>query len=1249
MDDIALEINIAQYVCEKFGNDALLELCRKYGKFLDVPGLSITREESFEELLENIDKRICLIIKNPKFQLQHDDIDEEFKLKHPELYLDYDVEEKIKQKFYKKELWMSDLKNPKVREALVGKDMTVGFSNYFLQYDEMKKLHKNLTLEAFYELIDTYGRYMENCEIEDFELMKDNDDWSIVERLKEKIEKSIEEQVLKRQIYLHDDAPEFLKEKYPQYFIEGLSLEDRESYYAFEGKTSLKKFYKTFQGDKLKAFEGKDISINFPNDKIVYGASYVEFFENFSMEQILGIFSEYGEELDNIIKSNKVDILKKVYEKHGEIALKASELILQIKEEDIDKINISNYLNLVSKSNFYLNNEYTDYCLGKRNAERLVAKIYLFLGYDNAAELFKLPEMSKEELAKLIQEKEAEFDEACEVRFTLKGDIQIATEIFRKLNLTKYQNGNKKIQFEIYKNINMNLENGFDGTLEELIEKSITESNISPNKEEIIELGKYLNSILTTQKMEKLYSNINSFIDLNLTAIGPNRKIITDILCAEIRKNLLKNSNINEEELLDGLKKEILERTRQDGTPFYSPQVRNHFEEIENIVQNLLTNEEVIQIVSKTTIDSIKTEREKIGNGWIRKILNVPNDLSLEEIENLEQRLYGTNENSETIDYQKRVIIKTKENGVDAEEKAYKLFKELDNPLILTMSKAEFIFDRITEPYSKEFITFFIANKKEILEDPNFYTKIPQLHAIFDETIQSKEVRNRYDKGLISVSQMFEFITSNDRPYGTENEGDWELSKLSRASSLDVRKFKLAQEILTKMKEREVQTIPPIKNKLHGKYRGRILRSDDPLHLVIGDITTCCQHIGGYGETSMLHSALEKNGSLFVVEELDEFGNVVDIVAQSWTWRNNDTVCFDNVEMPDTVKPKLSVEDYENITKVYQDTAKSIIVTDTKMLKKLLEEGKITKDQYDKLVIKEVTVGIGCNDLITLTNKRFKKSKRGVLPVEKGKTYPEYRDPEGEGKYSLYTDADSSYVLAKICDLEERIEQMPDLTVKTLHTEDELENVSIGYGKSREVLTHKGKKINPDDIRIMEKISKKSSKDYYKFEEDENNEDIASDLGVEVSQLKLLISRDEDWYILTSENLKYIKIESNAKILKEDENGDATLESKIASLEIASNVYDLMLEADKKAKEIFIPSEEKLLGINLEVLEENGLITITKDYSKNTIKVKDREKLEEEAKKIKELLEKEEELLMLQGVYKKQEEPKEEEELSIDS
>ena len=47
--------------------------------------------------------------------------------------------------------------------------------------------------------------------------------------------------------------------------------------------------------------------------------------------------------------------------------------------------------------------------------------------------------------------------------------------------------------------------------------------------------------------MEKLYSNMNSFIDLNLTAIGPNRKIITDTDVKTVYKeiDILVNELVN--------------------------------------------------------------------------------------------------------------------------------------------------------------------------------------------------------------------------------------------------------------------------------------------------------------------------------------------------------------------------------------------------------------------------------------------------------------------------------------------------------------------------------------------------------------------------------------------------------------------------------------------------------------------------------------------------------------------------------
>lgn len=516
------------------------------------------------------------------------------------------------------------------------------------------------------------------------------------------------------------------------------------------------------------------------------------------------------------------------------------------------------------------------------------------------------------------------------------------------------------------------------------------------------------------------------------------------------------------------------------------------------------------------------------------------------------------------------------------------------------------------------------------------------MHNEFDKLIEIPEIKNRYDKGEITAGQLFDLLKNNDRPYGTEQEGDWELSKRARKSSLTDKQFEIAQKILCKMREREYQTVPPVRNKTTGKYRGRIVRSDDPLHIVVGKITTCCQHIGGYGETSMLHSAIEKNGSLFVVEELDEFGNVVDIVAQSWTWRNNDTICFDNVEMPDTLKPKLSEQDYEEITQVYEESAKSMIKTDAKMMKKMLDEGKITQEQYDELVVKEVRVGLGCNDLITLDqNGKFDSSKQKILPIEMGKSYPEYADPNGFGKKELYADAHNSKILVRIEDIQDEIEQMPNLSTNVTHDEDKLENIPVGYDKSRDILCHKGRTINLDDIKAMERMRKlKTSDKSYRFEGIELRMDMAETLGVEDEQIRFLMSRDEDWYILSTETDDSIKIEDAVRnSSKEDEVEKISISEKIAGLEIASSMYELFIEANKKNKRIIIESEYNSSDINFESLVEKGVITLSGECGNKVIQVIDRERLEEEVRKIKEVLEKEEELLIIQGKLKKQEEP----------
>jgi hypothetical protein len=169
-----------------------------------------------------------------------------------------------------------------------------------------------------------------------------------------------------------------------------------------------------------------------------------------------------------------------------------------------------------------------------------------------------------------------------------------------------------------------------------------------------------------------------------------------------------------------------------------------------------------------------------------------------------------------------------------------------------------------------------------------------------------------------------------------------------------------------------------------------MLRVDDPLQLFVGNITGCCQRFGHVGEGAMIHGSTEKNGGIFVVEEIDEKGNVVKLVAQSWTWRNDDVMCFDNIEV---AGDNLTPEEQAEVLQIYQDAANKAIEIDKKALEEMLEEGIITKEQYEYYVLKEVRIGLGYNEGMRLIDEKIsdgmlkKHYNITVKPKEAGKKY----------------------------------------------------------------------------------------------------------------------------------------------------------------------------------------------------------------------------------------------------------------------
>ena len=85
------------------------------------------------------------------------------------------------------------------------------------------------------------------------------------------------------------------------------------------------------------------------------------------------------------------------------------------------------------------------------------------------------------------------------------------------------------------------------------------------------------------------------------------------------------------------------------------------------------------------------------------------------------------------------------------------------------------------------------------------------------------------------------------------------------------------------------ESVPAVTVEQDG-YRMSRLHRDDPRALFAGAYTNCCQHPAGVGSQCAWHAVESGDGAIFVVEKNGK------IIAQSWTWRSGDTLCFDNVE-----------------------------------------------------------------------------------------------------------------------------------------------------------------------------------------------------------------------------------------------------------------------------------------------------------------------------------------------------------------
>lgn len=314
----------------------------------------------------------------------------------------------------------------------------------------------------------------------------------------------------------------------------------------------------------------------------------------------------------------------------------------------------------------------------------------------------------------------------------------------------------------------------------------------------------------------------------------------------------------------------------------------------------------------------------------------------------------------------------------------------------MTPDIAHQLFGSFVMRYDSDFAKFITENLHEIISNPELIKMTGTIQRDFQRIKAGLSGKGLTLEGAVN------FVKEN--PYTNINIGNEILATRCKEAGYSQADFDELQVLYEKSLEREASGIPRVSGKAEGElseYKYEMLSLEDPLALTIGTMTDCCQEIHGAGEASMLHSVLSEDGRVFVVRDKED-----RIVAQSWVWRNGDTICFDNIEVPKRIQKMYKRERGEkeslpeDVLKVYEVAAKQIMEIDKKTYESIPDE-EITDEEREEVVAGKTTIGLGYNDIQAAIMKRFKeKVDRNPRMVEPTETVP-----------NPYTDADKQYII----------------------------------------------------------------------------------------------------------------------------------------------------------------------------------------------------------------------------------------------
>lgn len=583
----------------------------------------------------------------------------------------------------------------------------------------------------------------------------------------------------------------------------------------------------------------------------------------------------------------------------------------------------------------------------------------------------------------------------------------------------------------------------------------------------------------------------NYWLQLTMSALREAGKQELLIYAAEkmqmILKERIKLFNISEEE-----KNIILQAINQNLKRYIRGGIR--YEELAEIYYSIMINVHYTRILSFARIGNYDLQHLNIN-----QIINI-NIKNANQIIKLAQQKYKDNEltsDSNSIFYRMYIIFGKQRTMELIEGKYGEISLSQLETIVNNVNMDNYEIPQLnSEPnhdkYQSALINFLFAsgphdvnaNMKKILSGEIASDKMPLARVI-------NEWKLYYDflGGNVTVSDLMNLMNKLEIIL-LPNEK--EISNTIKLAGLEY-KDKIA-DVYDKMQKRCLASIPKVKG-MAGEYEYEILDLVDPIQMNVGYYTNCCFTFGGAAESSLIHACTNEDSRIFVIKKDGK------VVAQSWVWRNGNTMCFDNIEVYG-----VSEKAGSKFWHVYEQASNEILNISQKC-------------ETNAKKIQLVTIGMGFTDI----NLRGKKLQCEKIPLPKNS--------------KLYTDANDQVIVATSNDYKKPLEY----DVEAIYQDERQKIIVVDPQQSSTELIEK---LNEHINKINYLINPEQFKECNSYQD------------------YTFVMYGFDWFIGITASGEIIKREYSfdERSKLEISNSLQLIREKIKSGELSDNINDVMLD-----------------------------------------------------------------------------------------